>query len=150
MLERLLSLFHTDKAVTPLPQADERHALGALLVRAAKIDRAYLFEEVEEIDHVLARLYGLNAVEAAKMRARCEKLEAAMPDTKALAEVLHQHIADDHLEDAVRALWSVVFSDGFEEAEQDDLLHQIEAILGVAPGRAKELHDEEMAKSGLF
>ncbi|SEP63901.1 Uncharacterized conserved protein, tellurite resistance protein B (TerB) family [Loktanella sp. DSM 29012] len=150
MLERLLSLFHPGTTVTPLPKADEQHALGALLVRAAKIDRAYLFEEVEEIDHVLAALYDLNPVEAAKMRARCEKLESAMPNTAELAEVLHQHISDDHLENAVRALWSVVFSDGNEAAAEDALLHEIEAILGVSPERARELHDEEMAKSGRF
>ncbi|RYH04045.1 TerB family tellurite resistance protein [Salipiger sp. IMCC34102] len=149
MLDRLLSLFHPGKPDTTLPEADARHALGALLVRAAKIDRAYLFEEVEEIDHVLRDLYGLNAVEAAKMRARCEKLEAAMPDTAELAEVLHRHIPDDQLEGAVRALWAVVFSDGVEGEAQDDLLHQIEAILGVPPDRARALHDEEMARARI-
>ena len=148
MLNRLLSLFHAEPSVTPLPEADAQHALGALLVRAAKIDRAYLFEEVEEIDHVLGNLYGLNPVEAAKMRARCERLEEAMPDTAALAEVLHRHIPYPEREAAVRALWDVVFSDGVEETAQDDLLHQIEAILGVAPDRARALHDEELAKAG--
>ena len=148
MLNRLLSLFHAEPSVTPLPQADAQHALGALLVRAAKIDRAYLFEEVEEIDHVLRDLYRLNPVEAAKMRARCERLEEAMPDTAELAEVLHRHIPEGDREAAVRALWSVVFSDGVEEEAQDDLLHQIEAILGVAPDRARTLHDEEMARAG--
>ena len=150
MLNRLLSLFHAEPSVTPLPEADAQHALGALLVRAAKIDRAYLFEEVEEIDHVLRDMYGLNPVEAAKMRARCEKLEEAMPDTAQLAEVLHAHIPDAQLEDAVRALWAVVFSDGVEEEAQDELLHQIETILGVPPERAKALHDQEMAKAQAY
>ena len=147
MFDRLMSLFQPGRPVTTLPEADAQHALGALLVRAAKIDRAYLFEEVEEIDHVLRDMYGLNPVEAAKMRARCEKLEEAMPDTAQLAEVLHAHIPDAQLEDAVRALWAVVFSDGVEQEAQDELLHQIETILGVPPERAKALHDQEMAKA---
>lgn len=145
MFERLLSLFHTDRAVTTLPQADAQHALGALLVRAAKIDRAYLFEEVEEIDHVLAHLYTLNPVAAAKMRARCELLEESMPETETLARVLHDAIPMDDREAAVSALWSIVFADGTERPEEDDLLHQIEEILGVAPDRALALHDAALA-----
>ena len=148
MLERLLSLFHTDRVVTTLPQADAQHALGALLVRAAKIDRAYLFEEVEEIDHVLVHLYKLNTVAAAKMRARCELLEDSMPDTETLARVLHDAISMDDREAAVSALWAVVFADGTELPEEDELLHQIEAILGVAPDRALALHDAAQAAVG--
>ena len=146
MLDRLLSLFHKDKPVTTLPEADARHALGALMVRAAKADHTYLFAEVEEIDHILREMFGLNPVEAAKMRARCEKLEEAMPDTEQLAEVLHRAIPESQLEDAVRALWAVVFADGAERQEEDALLHRIEATLGVAPDRAKALHDEERAR----
>ena len=147
MFDRLLALFHHDTPVTTLPEADAKHALGALLVRAAKADHAYLFEEVEVIDRMLMQLYGLNPVQAAKLRAKCELLEEAMPDTAQLAEVLHQAISDDQLEDAVRALWAVVFSDGFEQAEEDRVLHEVERILGVAPERAKVLHDQEMAKA---
>ncbi len=147
MLERLLNLFHPEKSITALPPADAQHALGALLVRAAKIDRAYLFEEVEEIDHLLSHLYKLNPVEAAKLRARCEKLEVSMPDTDTLARVLHDAIPMSDREAAVRSLWSVVLSDGAERPEEDDLLHRIEATLGVAPERALELHDAAVAQA---
>ena len=85
MFDRILSLFHPQAPVTKLPEADAQHALGALLVRAAKADKAYLFEEIEHIDDLLAHRYGLNPVEAAKLRAESEKLEEAMPDTTALA-----------------------------------------------------------------
>ena len=147
MLERLLSLFHADKSTTTLPEVDARHALGALLVRAAKVDRAYLFEEVEEIDHVLSHMYALNPVEAAKIRARCEKLEVAMPDTDTLARVLHDAIPMLERETAVQSLWSVVLADGMERPEEDDLLHRIEATLGVSPERALELHDAAVAQA---
>jgi uncharacterized tellurite resistance protein B-like protein len=70
MFDRILSLLTgVSEFQTELPAADARTALGALMVRAAKADKAYLFEEVEQIDAVLAKLYGLNPVQAAKMRA---------------------------------------------------------------------------------
>ena len=51
-----------------LPEPDEKLALGALLVRVAKSDTFYHVNEIVEIDHILANSFGLNAVEAAKLR----------------------------------------------------------------------------------
>ena len=148
MFERLIQRLRGAPHETELPPEDARHAMGALLVQVARADNAYLFEEIEQIDRILAAREKCSPLEAAKMRARCERLEEAMPGTEDLAQVLHRHIPGEAREAAVRALWSVVFSDGVEEAAQDDLLHRIEAILGVPPARARTLHDEEMAKAG--
>ncbi len=141
MFQRILSLFQSNTHVTPLPEADAKHALGALLVRAAKVDRVYMFEEIEHIDDLLAHRFKLNPVEAAKLRAECEVLEATMPDTEALANVLHDAIDVEEREATVLALWEVVFADGVEVEAEDNLLHQLENLLGVSPARSKELHD---------
>ncbi|SEW41033.1 Uncharacterized conserved protein, tellurite resistance protein B (TerB) family [Cognatiyoonia koreensis] len=146
MFENLLSYFKSPGSETPLPAADAKHALGALFVRAAKADKAYLFEEVEQIDRLLGAMYHLNPVEAAKMRASCERLEQAIPATTDLAGILREAISQTDREAAVSALWRVVFSDGVETEEEDAVLHQIEETLGVAPDVAKQLHDTEMAK----
>ncbi|MEJ6396313.1 tellurite resistance TerB family protein [Yoonia sp. 208BN28-4] len=146
MFEGILSLFRgtATPSETPLPPADVQHALGALLIRAAKADHAYLFEEIDQIDDVLAARYDLNPVEAAKLRASCEKLEEAMPDTAELAGILHDAIDPVEREATVAAMWSVVFADGIEEEEEDKLLHEVEAILGVSPDVSKRLHDQAM------
>jgi uncharacterized tellurite resistance protein B-like protein len=148
MFDRIMSMFHKEASVTKLPEADAQHAMGALLVRAAKIDKAYLFEEIEQIDDVLAHRYNLNPVQAAKMRAECEKLEEAMPDTAALSIILHDAISLEEREATVAALWTVVFADGVEAEAEDQLLHQVEAILGVSPEVSKKLHDAAMNAQG--
>ena len=145
MFERILSLFHKETVVTKLPEADAQHALGALLVRAAKADKAYLFEEIEHIDDVLAHRHNMNPLQAAKFRAECEKLEEAMPDTAALATILHDAISLEEREATVLALWEVVFADGVEVEAEDALLHQLEALLGVSPEVSLRLHDAAMA-----
>jgi uncharacterized tellurite resistance protein B-like protein len=145
MFENLLAFFHAPKAETELPEADAKHALGALLVRTAKADHAYLFEEVEQIDTLLAAMHNLNPVEAAKMRAACERLEHEIPATTDLAGILREAITQADREAAVSALWRVVFADGVETEEEDAVLHKIEETLGVAPDVAKALHDAEMA-----
>jgi uncharacterized tellurite resistance protein B-like protein len=69
-----------------------------------------------------------------------------MPVTEDLAGILHDAINMEDREAAVTALWSVVFADGVEHEEEDELLHAVEAALGVSPADAKRLHDAEMAK----
>ena len=140
MLERLTAFFGNPAGYnTPLPEADASHALGALLVRAAKADDAYLFEEIALIDQILAKRHDLNPVEAAKMRAECELLEKEIPRTKEIATILEQAISIGEKEATLIALWQVVFADGVKRDEEGRLLHRIETVLGVAPDRAKEL-----------
>ena len=123
----------------PLPEVDASHAMGALMVRAAKADNAYLFEEIRLIDQVLAQRHGLDPVAAAKFRASCEKLEHEMPNTDEIAGILKKAINDNEKEATLSALWSVVYADGIKHDEEDKLLHHIEEVLGVAPSRAREL-----------
>ena len=140
MLERLTAFFGNPSGYhTELPEADASHAMGALLVRAAKADDAYLFEEIAMIDRILAQRHDLNPVEAAKMRAECELLEREIPRTKEIATILEKAISTSEKEATLLALWRVVFADGVRRDEEDRLLHRIEEVLGVAPERAKEL-----------
>jgi uncharacterized tellurite resistance protein B-like protein len=143
MFEKLIEFFSNPNTYeTPMPKADADHVIGALMVRAAKADRAYLFEEVETIDRVLSERHNIGPIDAAKMRAACERLEEAMPDTVELAAILREAVGTDELEDALRSLWRIVFADGIERDEEDEVLHKVEAMLGVTPERAKELHHE--------
>ena len=142
MLEKLLARLHlADPPETPMPPADAQHALGALLVRVAKADRTYLFYEIHEIDHLLADLYDLNPVEAAQLRAQCEKLEAAMPDTADLAHILEAGIAAPEKEAFVRALWAVACADGVRHESERQVVALASEALGMAPERAEALRD---------
>lgn len=143
MLERLTAFFGNPAGYhTPLPEADAQHAMGALLVRAAKADHTYLVEEIAMIDKILAKRHDINPVAAAKMRAECELLEREMPDTTDITAVLEHAISTSEKEATLTALWQVVFADGMKHEEEDQLLHQIEAVLGVEAARAKELQVE--------
>ncbi|MEL6682822.1 MAG: TerB family tellurite resistance protein [Pseudomonadota bacterium] len=145
MLERLTAFFgNPDGYKTPLPEADAPHALGALLVRAAKADHAYLFEEIATIDKILAKRHNLNVVEAAKMRAECELLEKEIPRTSEIASILEHAISTEEKEATLTALWRVAMADGKIHAEEDTLLHRIEEVLGVPSARAKELQEQAL------
>lgn len=140
MFERILTLLRAPaREFTAMPEADARHALGALLVRVAKADGAYLFQEIEEIDHLLADLYGLNAVEAARMRAECERLEQAMPDTGELAHILTCSVTAVERDNLVRALWKVADSDGQRHDTEQRVVAIASETFGMAPEQATML-----------
>ncbi len=146
MLERLTAFFGNPTGYhTPLPEADASHAMGALLVRAAKADHTYLVEEIAMIDKILAQRHSINPVAAAKMRAECELLERKIPQTTDIAAILETAIGTTEKEATLLALWQVVYADGIMHAEEDEVLHQIEAVFGVGPERAKELQAQAQA-----
>ncbi len=117
----------------PLPEPDEQLALGALLVRVAKSDHEYHVAEIGEIDRILSKSFNINAVEAAKMRAVCEKLEAQAPGTPDFALLIRQHVDYAHRLEVVNALWQVILSDGRDTPEEDAALHEIEKAMGIDP-----------------
>ncbi len=140
MFDRILALLRAPAAdFTEMPEADARHALGALLVRVAKADGAYLFQEIEEIDHLLADLYELNAVEAARMRAECEKLETAMPDTSELGHILSCDVASGECNNLVRALWKVADADGQRHETENHVVALATQAFGMSPETAASL-----------
>ena len=102
-----------------LPDPDAELALGALLVRVAQADRDYQLEEIQLIDRILARLYQHNAIEAAKVRATCEKLHAAAPETDTFGKLIRATTGIDERLAALDALWEVVLADG--EAREGEL-----------------------------
>lgn len=140
MFERILTLFQGEAATQlAIPDADANHAFGALMVRVAKADKAYLFEELERIDLVLAQHMKINPVQAAKFRAECERLEEAMPDTAALGQILADEISTEEREDMFSALWAVLIADGLRHRDEEAVVNDVAAIFSISPERSRAL-----------
>lgn len=133
MLERLAALLRRRTPPrAPLPVPDARLAMGTLLVRVAMADRAYLFEEVAQIDRILAEAHGLDPVQAARMRADCERLAFAVEDDGDLARIVREAVDYDHRREKVAALWRVATADGISDEREAALVELVEERLGVA------------------
>lgn len=130
IVSRILSAFSAPKPA-PLPEPDARLALGALMVRMAKSDATYRVEEIARIDRILAAANGLGPIDAAKMRATCEKLEHLAPATDSFTALICQTVPHDGRVEVLRALWSVMLSDGVERPEELALLVATRDALGL-------------------
>lgn len=115
-----------------LPDPDAELALGALLVRVAKSDSEYQISEISLIDRILARLYQHNAVEAAKIRATCEKLHAAAPDSDTFAKLIRETTGIDERLAALDALWEVVLADGVQNEEEFRIVEEARSAMGLS------------------
>ena len=133
MFESLIARLRGKPVAKQLPEPDEHLALGALLVRVAKSDNHYDAVEIGVIDRILAESLGLNPIEAAKMRATCEKLEAQAPGTPDFALLIRQTVDYPHRLEMIQALWRVILADGDHAPEEDAALLEIEKIFGIKP-----------------
>ncbi len=131
MFESLINRLKGKRETPALPEPDEHLALGALLVRVAKSDHHYDPLEIGEIDHILADSFELKPIEAAKMRATCEKLEAQAPGTPDFALLIRQTVDYPHRLEMIRALWKVVMADGTHAPEEDEAMLEILKIFGI-------------------
>ncbi|QBF32766.1 TerB family tellurite resistance protein [Thalassococcus sp. S3] len=121
----------TSPEPAPLPDADARLALTALLVRIARSDGAYDPEEVARIDKITASRFGLSPFETAKLRGEAETLEAEAPDTVRFTRAIKDAVPYEDRLGVVEALWEVVLADGVREEEENALLRLVANLLGV-------------------
>ncbi len=131
MLSRILNLFKGHPS-EPLPETDARLALGALMVRVAKSDDAYQVREISRIDALLARMNGIGPVDAAKMRATCEKIEAEAPSTRKFALIIRETVSFEARIKAHEALWQVMLADGAPSDAEMAIIVQIREALGLS------------------
>ena len=131
LLNRLLHAFSSPKSIA-LPEPDEKLALGALMVRVAISDRHYVVSEISRIDRLLSRLFQLKPIEAAKMRAICEKLEKQAPETDKFAHLIRETVSFEARIDAIEALWEVVLADGEVQPEELNVLEHSRLALGLS------------------
>jgi len=98
----------------------------------AKSDEHYAVEEIVEIDKILARRDNLNPVEAAKLRATCEKIEASGPKTREFTDLVQAAVNYEERRALCDALWAVGLADRKLKPEERALLDRVTQAFGVA------------------
>ncbi|MWD28052.1 TerB family tellurite resistance protein [Aquicoccus sp. SCR17] len=115
----------------PLPDADARLALTALMVRIARSDGDYAAEERRRIDRICETRYALSPDEARRLREDAEGLEAEAPDTVRFTRAIKDAVPYDHRLAVIEALWQVALADGERDAEEEALMRMASNFLGI-------------------
>jgi uncharacterized tellurite resistance protein B-like protein len=136
MFAALIQRLRGHRPEKPLPALDARLAVGALLVRLAKADANYAFEEIAAIDRLLAERYGCGPVEAMKLRADCERLAAQAPDTAEFSRLVHDAVPYEERVGLIEALWKLSLADRKLSPEEGEMLDSLAHGLGINPDDA--------------
>lgn len=116
----------------PLPDADARLALTALLVRVARSDGHYDAGEKATIHTIAQDRYGLAPPEADALCSDAEALEAEAPDTVRFTRAIKDAVAYEDRVAVIEALWRVALADGTRSAEENALLRLTANLLGIS------------------
>ena len=122
----------------PLADDDARLAITALLVRLARSDHAYGATEIDEINRILSKRYGLTPDAAAALLHEAEEVEAVAPDTVRFTNAVKDGVPLDDRMAVIEAAWSVVLADGVRTAEEDALMRMIPRFLGITDRESNE------------
>ncbi|UWQ60459.1 TerB family tellurite resistance protein [Leisingera caerulea] len=147
MLKKFFQAFRPSEPPA-LPDPDAELALGALLVRVAQSDRDYQLEEISLIDRILARLYQHNAIEAAKVRATCEKLHAAAPETDTFGRLIRETTGLEERLAALDALWEVVLADGSAHEGEVTIVEDARKAMGLSYADSQKARERAEEKLG--
>ncbi len=132
MIDAFLNVFR-GTANAPEPDSpDERLALAALLVDAARRDDTYEAAEKVVIERILATEHSLDSEGAKRLR-----LEAETAQDKAMGLFRFTHTLKEAtpFEDRVKIieyLWEVALADGDRDAVEDNLVRRVCGLLGVS------------------
>lgn len=129
MFNRILTFLSGPPVARPLPAMDAAHLLGALMVRIAGADERMKLSELQVIDRLFARRFELNAIEAARMRADCERLEAVLPATESLGPMLVATIPPEQRFSLREALREVAEADGSLDPRESAMIEQVAQLL---------------------
>jgi uncharacterized tellurite resistance protein B-like protein len=121
----------TEPAPAPLPDADARLALTALLVRVARSDNDYSSAERARIQSIVKARYGLDDTGRDALLSDAETLETEAPDTVRFTRAIKDAVPYGDRLAVVEALWQVVLADGARAKEEDALLRLVANLLGI-------------------
>ena len=116
----------------PLPEADARLAMTALLVRIARSDHNYSDAEIVQIDRITTQRYGLSEQDARQLRQQAESLEAEAPDTVRFTRAIKDAVDYDDRRAVIESLWQVALADGSRADEENALMRLAANLLGVS------------------
>lgn len=132
MFDAFLKIFQGNPEAPQPNSPDEKIALAALLVDAARRDDSYDVSEKRAIDRILAAEHDLDLKAAADLRV---KAESAQDEAMGLFRFTHSLKEATPFEDRVKIieyLWEVALADGDRDAVEDNLVRRVCGLLGVS------------------
>ncbi len=148
MIDWISRLLQAPEGERAIPH-DERAALAALLVEAARSDGDYDDDERARIDRVLATRFALPEAEARELRAEGEEAQAEAIDLVKFTRAVKDHVPHAERVGIIEALWEVVYADGTRDMHESALIRSLAGLLHVSDRDVGVARREVAEKYGI-
>ena len=129
MLDRLFTFLASAPPGEPLPEADARVAIAAILVAAARSDGEYDLSERAHIDRILAQRFDLPPSEAEALREEGERTDETASDLVRFTRAVKVSVPHEERARVLEAVWEIAYADGERSHEEDALVRRLAGLL---------------------
>lgn len=133
MFEALLRLLTGDDDRRSIAErGDPAFALAVLLIEVARMDDRIDSRERRIIEGVLARRFGFERTEAARLIRAAEEGASEATDLYAFTQVVVRNFSEAERAGVIEMLWEVAYSDGGLTGDEDMLIRRIAGLIYVS------------------
>lgn len=132
MIDRLLGLLNSqNKPAAGGSLDDQKLAVAALLIEAARMDQDFDDGERETIASLLTERFDLSATEAATLIENADEKVQASAQYHPFTHAINQQLEPDEKVEIVEMLWRVAYADGALDPHEDQLVRQVAGLIHV-------------------
>lgn len=147
IFKKIMGALNPDSGAPKPAIPDGRHALAALLVRAARASEVYDDRQIAQIDAILARRFDLPVPDADKLRLSAADYEQRAGDTVHLTRAIKEIVPLDERPSLLEDLWCVILADGGRHENEDGLMRLVSNLLGLADRESAFARQKVMARN---
>jgi uncharacterized tellurite resistance protein B-like protein len=134
MLRKLRDLLAPTPSAVADPATRERLAVAALLVEISRADFDHTDAERATSIHLLARHFGCDDAEAARLLAEAEAAVEGAVSLREFTAPLHRGLAYDEKQHVIAMLWELALAEAGLDKYEDYLVGKIAELLYVSRG----------------
>lgn len=132
MIDRLLGLLNSqNKPAAGGSLDDQKLAVAALLIEAARMDQDFDDGERETIASLLTERFDLTATEAATLIENADQKVQASAQYHPFTHAINQQLEPDEKVEIIEMLWRVAYADGALDPHEDQLVRQVAGLIHV-------------------
>lgn len=129
MLDKLFARFRQTEETVSDPDADLRRAVACLLVEAARADEDYTDGERALVEDMLASQFSLDPLEATKLRAEAEEVQAAANDLYGFSRVVKEHLDRPGKMLLIEDMWAIALSDKERTPHEEMIIRRLIGLI---------------------
>lgn len=132
MIDRLLGLLSGRETASLEDEGeDQKLAVAALLVEAARMDQEFGSDERATIARLLTERFDLSVAEAQQLIDKADEKVQASAQYFPFTHKLNQSMTTEERAQVIEMLWSVAYADGTLDPYEDQLIRQIAGLIHV-------------------